>query len=105
MPDRVPNGEPINDAIAAMQAEQKRVRDAMKDKREFAIPAEYSALWYRLRAMKEMSREQMESMLAYLSGYTETGWDLAYAQSGAKPIYPVEGDPNYNDEIDDSDGR
>lgn len=61
------------------------------------MPEEFTSLWYRLRAIKEMTKEQMESALAFLAGYTETGWDAAYAQSGAKEIVPVDGDPDYNE--------
>ena len=67
----------------------------MTDKLE-SYPPDYTSKWYRLRAIEEMTKDQMESMLAFLSGYSDTGWDMAYEQSGAAPIIPVEGDPDYH---------
>lgn len=61
------------------------------------MPEEFTSLWYRLRAIKEMTEDQKDSMLAFLAGFTETGWDKAYEQSGASPIVPVDGDPDYNE--------
>lgn len=60
-------------------------------------PEVFTAKWYRLRALQTMTKEQMESMLAFLSGYTETGWDMAYEQSGAAPIELDPDDPDYDD--------
>jgi hypothetical protein len=60
-------------------------------------PPRFTSHWYRLRAIESMTKQQMESMLAYLSGYTESGWDAAYEQSGANPIVPAEDDPDYNE--------
>ena len=61
-------------------------------------PEKYTALWYRLNALKTMSKEHMESMLAYLAGANDSMWDMAYAHSGADPIIPVDGDPDYDED-------
>lgn len=78
-------------ALYAKQMEP--VKRAGYDEKGF--PLAHTALWYRLRALGEMTKEQMESMLAFLSGYNGESWDAAYAQSGAKPIELAEDDPDY----------
>jgi hypothetical protein len=86
------NEEDIREYRAMARAKQMRVHviDAIS-----ADPPEFSSLWYRLRAIDQMTKEQMQAMLAFIAGYGEVEWDMAYEQSGAPPIYPVEGDIDY----------
>lgn len=62
------------------------------------MPEKHTALWYRLHAIEEMTHDQKDDMLAFLAGYTESGWDMAYEKATGNWQVPlVEDDPDYHD--------
>lgn len=63
------------------------------------MPERHTALWYRLHILEEMDRDTMKDMLAFLAGFTETGFDKAYESATGNHAIPlVPDDPDYRED-------